>query len=351
MLSQDTHQDGPTEATWVGIPAPVERPRPARPEVGGRAEMPTFERPFLSTRLEEIRAGKMADALLDEIKRPPTRLSTGLPSWDKALKGGIMVPSLSVLGAKPKCGKSTIFTYIADNVVQAGNIVYMIDLENGGARIFRRIVSRRAELAIDEFASDELFSPTTKLKAAHNEVTEGAIGNRLYIETSRKFTEQDIEEKVSYLSLGAQAMGCNFLLMVDSLQKLPVANLSDRRAGIDGWLRYFEYLRDKYNIAIMVTSELKRPTEGQMYKPTEISLKESGDIEYTADMVITLDRGSAAGDAWIDDPPETNPIQVNVVFNRDGPSGRLRSDLTLVYPYHGIREVDATVRQAAYARR
>jgi hypothetical protein len=218
----------------------------------------------------------------------------------------------------------------------------MLDFENGKTRIFRRIIARRAKIALDEFVAGEpTLDQAREFKQIEDDVLNGPLGQRLYIETARRISESDVEKRVDYLSMAAKANGKEFLLLVDSLQKLPVENLSDRRAGIDRWLRFFEYIRDQYDITILVTSELKRPQEGQIYKPTEVSLKESGDIEYSADVVIALDRASGAGDLWIDDAPEKQPISCRIVFNRDGASGRLRKDLLLVHPTHAIVEVEA----------
>ncbi len=300
--------------------------------------------------LEAERAGVLAERAINEISEAPKRIATGVQGWDLALKGGLLVPSLNILGAKPKCGKSTIMTYIADQAVQSGNIVYMVDMENGGNRIFRRIIAQKAKVAIDEFfAGEPLEKDIERVNAVTRELVEGQLGQRLYLTVSRQFDDKSLEERICYLAGQAQAIGKEMLLIIDSLQKLPM-NLSDRRSGIDGWLRWMEAMRDKYQIAILCTSELKRPQEGQVYKPTEIAFKESGDVEYAADLAITLDRASA-NDHWIDDAPEQDPIKCSVVFNRDGPSGRLRSDLLLKYPFHEIVEVPAVTIPKAPVKR
>lgn len=300
--------------------------------------------------LEAERAGTMVEGALQEMMDPPKRIRTGIDCWDTALKGGLLVPSLNILGAKPKCGKSTIMTVVADYAVQAGNIVYMVDMENGGNRIFRRIISRKAKVAIDEFfAGEPSLEDSESVSRVTADMIDGAIGQRLYLTVNRRFDYEGLEGKICYLSCQAKSLGKQLLLIIDSLQKLPM-NLNDRRSGIDGWLRWMEEMRDKYQIAILCTSELKRPAEGQVYKPTEIAFKESGDVEYAADLAITLDRASA-GEHWIDDPPENDPIKCSIIFNRDGCAGRLRKDLLLKYPYHEIVEVEATVAAKAPVRR
>jgi hypothetical protein len=38
------------------------------------------------------------------------------------------------------------------------------------------------------------------------------------------------------------------LVVVDSLHKLPFKDFSERRTGIDAWLRQFEAIRDELNV-------------------------------------------------------------------------------------------------------
>jgi len=69
------------------------------------------------------------------------------------------------------------------------------------------------------------------------------------------------------------------VVVVDSLHKLPFQDLSDRRTGIDSWLRHMESIRDEQNVSFFVVSELSRG-EGGSYseRPDLGSFKESGDI-------------------------------------------------------------------------
>jgi len=136
-------------------------------------------------------------------------------------------------------------TYIADCAVQAGNIAYLVDMENGGHRIFRRLIAQKAKVAIDEFFSGEPMSQEIdRVNKVTRELTEGGLGKRLYLTVSRRFDDKSLEERIAYLSGQAKSMGKEMLLIIDSLQKLPM-NLSDRRSGIDGWLRWMEEMRDK----------------------------------------------------------------------------------------------------------
>lgn len=268
------------------------------------------------------------------------RIRTGL-SWDVPLAGGLAIPSLTIIGAKPKSGKSVVLLHVAQSATENGDYCLLYDFENGMKRLYSRLLARVGNMNIDEWVERErsMRMRDAKFQDAVNVINFNH--SRLFVKTERKMTQDDMERDIHHLRDVSRTDQREMLLIIDSLQKLWMENLSDRRSGIDAWLRFFEYVRNEYSIAILASSELKRPpVGGTAYKPTEISFKESGDIEYSADLAISLDRETAM-DSWVDDPPENAPIKVTILFNRDGASGRLRKDILLVYPYHLIRELDA----------
>jgi replicative DNA helicase len=86
-----------------------------------------------------------------------------------------------------------------------------------------------------------------------------------------------------------QTAASDMLLIVDSLHKLPFGRLSERRSGIDEWLRNMEAIRDNHQVTFLVISELGRALKGGYDdKPDLASFKETGDIEYTADNALVM---------------------------------------------------------------
>jgi hypothetical protein len=73
-------------------------------------------------------------------------VATGWRRLDGVLGGGFALPSLNLLGAAPKSGKSTWAQIVAERHVDAGGFVYYLDLENGCRRFLRRMLCRRAGL-------------------------------------------------------------------------------------------------------------------------------------------------------------------------------------------------------------
>ncbi len=127
------------------------------------------------------------------------------------------------------------------------------------------------------------------------------------------------------------------LLVLDSLQKLPM-DLEDRRAGVDAWVRLLEKLRHQHEAAVLLISEIKRDQKGQ-YTAHEAAFKESGGIEYAADLAMTLTRPSSDEAAGA-----CSTLRVELARDCDeDPRGDVAGYRPL-FPFHGLEEVEAAQR-------
>jgi hypothetical protein len=98
---------------------------------------------------DELAILSIAAALAKEetaLEEGTKRIATGWRRLDRALAGGFGVPSLNLIGAAPKSGKSTWAQIVAERHAEAGGFVYYLDLENGRRRFIRRMLCRRARL-------------------------------------------------------------------------------------------------------------------------------------------------------------------------------------------------------------
>jgi replicative DNA helicase len=125
-------------------------------------------------------------------------------------------------------------------------------------------------------------------------------------------------------------------VVLDSLHKLPFKNLSERRTGIDEWLRHLEAIRDEQNVSFLVISELSRD-EGGHYseKPDLASFKESGDIEYSADNAMIL---SPDWDPLDPFSKEKRKGTLWLVASRENSPGKI-AEYQLDYPFWGFKEL------------
>jgi len=291
------------------------------------------ERCHTHTLAESTLAGALP-GLIERLEQGVRRVSTGWPLLDKALRdderdtqGGFVYPSVVVLGAQPKIGKSTWAQIVTERFIARDETchAYVLDLENGQERYMRRLLYRRAKVGSLDLKRGMTSEQHRQWGSAKAWVT--SDGRRIHFEPHpRGLNPTSFLGRVDELrSLAGDE--AELLVVIDSLQKLP-GELGDRRATIDGWLRAIEGACDDYGCLVLVVSELKR--DGKGYEPGLTAFKESGDIEYTAHLALCMGRK-------VDDL--NAPAELNVVASRDGTVG---SDCVAayqtVYPWHGMDE-------------
>ncbi len=224
--------------------------------------------------IEEVSMAARASSLRSYIE---TRRGSKL--WGHDLKSLPLLASslmgireIIVLAAKPKTGKSTLALQIASDLYGQGVPVLYFDFENGPLNLMARELSRKSHLSLEE-----IYSPVGDQAAcADGGILRLGENKHFSIITDRKLT---IEKIGGQIKQAKKAAGRSDVFMViDSLQKLPMENLRERRAAVDLWLRGLEELKaDDPGLSILLISELSR--EGG--RP-----KESGDIEYTGHFLL-----------------------------------------------------------------
>lgn len=115
------------------------------------------------------------DYIQNLIDNPCTQvgISTGLPSFDKAIGGGLRRKCVDVIGARSKAGKSVLGDVIAVNVTRMGVPVLMLDTEMSEEDHFNRILANMSGIEINEIATGAFAKDPIKLQkllAAKNEL-------------------------------------------------------------------------------------------------------------------------------------------------------------------------------------
>jgi len=243
-----------------------------------------------------------------------------LPTLASVLMG---LREIIVLAAKPKVGKSTLALQIASDVHGQGIPVIYFDFENGALNLMTRELCRKSRLTLGEIFSGEGD------QAAY--VEGGILRLQEIIDfsiiTDRKLTVEKIRGFVSQMK---RASGrAETLIVIDSLQKLPMENLRERRAAVDLWLRGLEELKaEDPGLTVILISELSR--EGG--KP-----KESGDIEYTGHFLLELKTNRTEEELKNGDDGIRN-LYINSARDVQIPGGPLR--LEADFRYWTFREME-----------
>lgn len=257
-------------------------------------------------------------------------LGSGFKKMDQALDG---IRGINIMGGQPKAGKSCFFLQISTEMARKKIPVIYYDFENGREKIYMRSLCRLSRLSEKEIRPGNLEKEASeRLRAVRSDFKE--MLHYFRVVNDHKLDPDIMRRQIDFLK--HETNRDHTLVVVDSLHKLPFKKLSERRTGIDEWLRHMESIRDEQNVSFLVISELSRG-EGGHYseKPDLGSFKESGDIEYSADnamilipdwdMMAPLASGERKSTLWLAASRENSPGKI--------------ADYVLEYPYWGFREV------------
>ena len=284
--------------------------------------------PFSSPKREEI---LFFDRLARETGDEYGALRSGFVRLDQALEG---MHGINVIGGAPKIGKSSFMIQIATEMARKGIPVLYYDFENGRQRIYQRTLSRLSRLStqrirIQDWSEEE----RQRYEQACREFKKMLFSFRVI--NDRKLTPEIMRRHIDFIRHETRSEYT--VVVIDSLHKLPFKDLSERRSGIDAWLRQFESIRDELQVSFLVISELTRGVEGSYKETPHLGIfKGSGDIEYSADnaMVLFPDWEQMEGGA-----ERSNLLWL--VASREHSPG-LVGRYTLDYPYWGFVENQMT---------
>lgn len=271
-----------------------------------RAEVEAILKPSISM-IESLKSRIELDARGEIVG-----ISSGYTRLDRQFSG---ISGIWFVGGKPKEGKTTFAGNIAIRTAERGYSTIYMDYENGSLNLLAKIFTNVFNLTIAEFRKKhkEIFD-LSKHKPEHARLSK-MLTNLYIIRPSMKdaceqyVSAQEMATSIleKYILFLQEDSSCTkpIIFVIDSLQKLPALNVNDRRLSVDSWLRAFECIRDQYNVTFLIISELSR---GKYKKPTLEAFKESGDIEYTADVALFLEKQGSV-------------ITLNTVANRNGEIG------------------------------
>lgn len=270
------------------------------------------------------------DTLEKEQGEDYRNLSSGFSRLDEALGG---IHGINVIGGAPKVGKSTFLIQIGSEMAARKIPVLYYDFENGRQNIYQRTLSRLARLSTDQIREQSFPAEKVRfLEAAHKKLQKMFFFWRVI--NDRKITPELMRKHIEFIRHETRSEYT--VVVIDSLHKLPFNEFTERRTGIDAWLRQMESIRDELLVSFLVISELSRGAAGSYQEEPHLgAFKGSGDIEYSADnaMVLYPSPRQRSGSAGVADQGNT----LYLVASREHNPGRV-AEYHLDFPYWGFTE-------------
>lgn len=230
--------------------------------------------------------------------------STGLKALDKALNGGLR-EGLYCIGAMSGFGKTTLVLQIADTIAAAGDDVLYISLEMSADELTAKSISRRTYQQCIEYGANReslLAVARTTLDVLRCDIATQAQ-SKTFMEAATAYTEH--EAKCLYIVEGMQGVnaakvrqlvkqhqqrhGRPPVVFIDYMQLLTIADTTQNtdKQKMDAAIKALKDISRDFKIPVVAISSMNRASyDGGL---NMASFKESGNIEYTADVLLALE--------------------------------------------------------------
>ena len=256
-----------------GIKDPVPEPEPQEKELEKKSELIVIQ-DYLSKTLESD---------LERFNRFANR-KTGFSNLDERMS---LYPGLYVLGGVSCVGKTAFCVQLADQLAQAGEHVMYFPLEATPLEIVSRGIARRT-------AQEDFLTAVSSINIRAGRITDSV---RRAIGEYKLFSSHEVIAPCSFRTTANEVIatvkeyikttGQRPVVIVDYLQLLrPSDPKLTTREAVEQHVQAFKLLQLENDLVIFLVSSLNR----QNYLTTIDfeSFKESGGIEYTADVVLGL---------------------------------------------------------------
>lgn len=262
-------------------------------------------------------------------------LSTGFNNLDSILDGGLY-EGLYIMGAISSLGKTTLALQLVDQLAQSGQDCIVFSLEMARSELISKSISRLTYLE----AGDSKDAKTTRGITAGARYQNYSQQEKRIISTAiAKYKEYaphifihegigniGIEQVKETVKRHISITGNKPVVLIDYLQILaPYDMRATDKQNTDKAVLELKRLSRDYKIPVIGISSFNRDSykagNGSKGKVTQADFKESGAIEYSADVLIGLEFEAAGSKEYKEsEEKKKNPRQINLVVlkNRNG---------------------------------
>ena len=239
-------------------------------------------------------------------KRERKVINIGFQNMDADL-GGLEGGDMIVIGARPAVGKTAFALQIASQMAADGQNVMLFNLEMTEKQIYERMLSYEGGIPLQRIRTAEGFmNEEERIRFDNANIAMGERKNLLVCTGGKTVAEIRRNVKAKKPDV----------VIIDYLQLLkPESNYrGNRYAEVGQVSRSIKGLAIEQKIPIIVLTQLNRSSEGRDDKePTMADIRESGDIEQDASIIILL---------WNKDVDDRSKKGCKIDKNRQGNTGK-----------------------------
>ena len=246
--------------------------------------------------------------------------STGIPTnfYDlDVMTGGVKPGRLVILAGRPSMGKSAGLVNVATEVAKQGHGVYIASLEMSAQSIGYRCMSSDASVEFGRLRTGKIGNQ--EWEGVGHSIAK-LSGFPVWIDDNFRQTPESITANIQRIN-AEHGEGTIKLVMVDYLQLMGERGSANRVSELGRISRGFKGMSKDLNLEVWALSQLSRGVESRTCKrPMMSDLRESGNIEEDADLILMLYRD----EYYNPDTVDRGIAEWIVAKNRNGPTGTVK---------------------------
>jgi hypothetical protein len=235
--------------------------------------------------LRPVPLGAVLDQLESSMRAGPAPvLRTPFAKLNRVLGGGYQAGEFVLLGARPGVGKTALALQISRGAAEDGSAVLVVSREMVNLALARRLLAQASGVSASALKrADFTLIEHEKVERTLRELR----GLPVWL-TDEAISVGEVSTMVT--GWAGPPLG---LLVVDYLQLVRApADIKERRLQVEAVSQALKTLAVTCRLPVLCLSSLARPGRDQEgRRPTLSDLRESGELEHDADVVLFLHRG------------------------------------------------------------
>lgn len=222
---------------------------------------------------------QIQEAQVAQTKGRAVRTTTGFPMLDFLTYGGFNPGNLVILAARPSVGKTATMLQMARAAAGSGKAVNIFSLEMTNTELAQRLLLSTGRVQSLELARGQV-------EWTNFETAVGSIERMpMYLNDSA----YSLDEIVSHITLNRQNGKCD-IAFIDYLGLINTTGNKPQYQILGDITHRLKATAKKLGIPVVLLCQLNRAIESANRPPALHDLRDSGDIEQDADIVLMLER-------------------------------------------------------------
>ena len=229
---------------------------------------------------------------------------------------GFQKDNMYVIGARPSIGKTAFALAILMGIASKGVKTSVFSLEMSAISLYFRMLSARSNIPMWQIKKG-LIQRTSNTMARFQTANEQLFSQPISIRDTGIDNDKVLYSKIRFEAKVNHAE----VIIIDHLGLIEVSDSSGQRyVDVGRITKTLHKMARELHVCIIVLAQCGREAEGK--KPNLSLLRESGNIEQDADVIMLLHRQRELDDVKERENPDAEfPTDVIVAKNRDGKTG------------------------------